>query len=207
MSEVESKLLFNIFVIAIFVGIIASEISEKKKIPKIVPLIFTGMLLGFLVKSIFPELDFNNYNSQFLIFVELTLILVLFFESTHLDLRKFRKYLLPILLLAIVGTLVTAVLIGIILNATASLFPQIGVISLLVALLIGAIVVPTDPAATLAIFKGLGVEIKEKIQITMIGESAINDIIAILLVVTLLVPQVINGNTTRLPWNHPQHPG
>ena len=65
------------------------------------------------------------------------------------DVRRTLEDAAPILLLAIVATLITTAVVGL------ALWPLAGV-PLVVCLLLGAVVATTDPAAVIAIFRDVG---------------------------------------------------
>jgi CPA1 family monovalent cation:H+ antiporter len=83
----------------------------------------------------------------------------------------------PILLLAIVATLVTTAVIGL------ALWPLAGV-PLVVCFLLGAVVATTDPAAVIAIFRGVGAP--GRLTRLVEGEALLNDAAAIALFAVLL---------------------
>ena len=83
----------------------------------------------------------------------------------------------PILLLAIVATLITTAVIGL------ALWPLAGV-SLVVCLLLGAVVATTDPAAVIAIFRDVGAP--ARLTRLVEGEALLNDAAAIALFAVLL---------------------
>ena len=63
-------------------------------------------------------------------------------------------------------------------------------LSLSLDLLVGAIFTPTDPSATFAILRGGDTRVKEKFETILGGESALNDVFAILLVSVIFIPLV-----------------
>jgi NhaP-type Na+/H+ or K+/H+ antiporter len=132
-----------------------------------------------------------------LVLAELTLIMVLYNEGMHLNLKSLRQNFLPIILLAVVGTIMTVIFVSVILTSFAQNIrgEDIAFFSI-TALLTAAVIVPTDPAATFAILKNSGGDINPKIETILGGESAFNDITAILLVLILFVPKVIAGEDT-----------
>jgi monovalent cation:H+ antiporter, CPA1 family len=83
----------------------------------------------------------------------------------------------PILLLAIIATLITSAVIGV------ALWPLAGV-PLVVCLLLGAAVATTDPAAVIAIFRDVGAP--RRLTRLVEGEALLNDAAAIALFAVLL---------------------
>src|SRR5215469_2180713 len=83
----------------------------------------------------------------------------------------------PILLLAIVATLITTGVVGL------ALWPISGV-SLIACLLLGAVVATTDPAAVIAIFRDIGAP--ARLTRLVESEALLNDAAAIALFAVLL---------------------
>jgi cell volume regulation protein A len=175
-------------IVVIFAGVLVGRAAEIYKFPKTIPLILSGLILAFLVAYTDFTLELEVIRDTTLLIAEMALIIVLFKEGMHTNISAIKKYFLPILLLAIFGTFLTAFLVGI----SIELF-HFSSISFLVALLVGATIAPTDPAATFSILRGGGTRVKEQIETILGGESALNDVIAILLVVIIFVPQIVKG--------------
>jgi CPA1 family monovalent cation:H+ antiporter len=93
------------------------------------------------------------------------------------DVRRMIDDAAPILLLAIIATLVTTAVIGL------ALWPLAGA-PLVVCLLLGAAVATTDPAAVIAIFRDLGAP--ARLTRLVEGEALLNDAAAIALFAVLL---------------------
>ncbi|WP_312912858.1 cation:proton antiporter [Natronosalvus caseinilyticus] len=103
--------------------------------------------------------------------------IILFQGAAELDLDQLRETALPPLLLVIPGLPLTAAILG---GSVAYLLE----LPLLVGLLFGAIIVPTDPAAVLAIFQQL--DAPEDLESIIKGESVFNDFVAIVLFTVLV---------------------
>ena len=93
------------------------------------------------------------------------------------DVRRMIDDAAPILLLAIIATLITSAVIGL------ALWPLAGV-PLVVCLLLGAAVATTDPAAVIAIFRDVGAP--GRLTRLVEGEALLNDAAAIALFAVLL---------------------
>ena len=94
-----------------------------------------------------------------------------------LDVRRTLDDAAPILLLAVVATVITTAVIGL------ALWPLAGV-PVVVCLLLGAVVATTDPAAVIAIFRNVGAP--ARLTRLVEGEALLNDAAAISLFVVLL---------------------
>ena len=160
----------------------------------VIPLILTGILLAVFsnLGILSLAIDLHAIQDMAVITAELALITVLFKEGMHLNLKNFQKHILTIILIAIFGTILTTVIVGITVNLSLKL-------SLVTALLVGAIFTPTDPAATFAALRGGGsTRIEEKYESILGGESALNDVIAIIIVVVILIPSATSNTEIAL---------
>ena len=104
------------------------------------------------------------------VFINVFLPLLVFEAGVATDVRRVVEDAAPILLLAIVATLVTTAVIGL------ALSPVSGV-PLVVCLLLGAVVATTDPAAVIAIFRDVGAP--GRLTRLVEGEALLNDAAAI----------------------------
>ncbi len=177
-----------LFIVSLFVilGIIVARFAEQYKFPRTLPLIFTGVGIGmfnYLLKE--PILDVTELGGSLEVIATLVLVVVLFKEGMLLELSTLKLNFKPISLLASLGLILTTILVGLLAGLTIKL-------SVLLALLFGAILSPTDPAATFALFKG-GSRIKKKIESILGGESAFNDAVGIVLVGSVFLPAVETG--------------
>src|SRR6516165_10172907 len=120
------------------------------------------------------------------IFLVVFLPLLLFHAALTIDLREIAPDWAPILTLAIVAVFAAAAAIGFSLSFAAG-------IPLTVALLVGAIVATTDPAAVVAIFRELGAP--ARLTRLLEGESLLNDAAAIVLF-SVLVAMLTEGRQT-----------
>src|SRR5579884_181427 len=102
---------------------------------------------------------------------------LLFDAAFRLDSRELAGLARPVALLAVPGTLFTAVVVGVLLAAALGL-------ALPVALLFGGIVAPTDPVAVVAIFRRL--RVPKRLLVVLEAESLFNDGVAIALYAALL---------------------
>lgn len=102
---------------------------------------------------------------------------LLFAGGLTIDARRLFDDVWPVMLLAIVAVVLCCLAVGYALHITLG-------ISLLTALVLGAIVSPTDTAAVLSIFRDIGAP--RRLSVIVEGESLFNDAAAIALYVVLL---------------------
>jgi CPA1 family monovalent cation:H+ antiporter len=105
------------------------------------------------------------------------LAFLLFAAAINTDLPAMRERRLPIIFLAVFGTLISALIVGVAIWATGHL---IGIdFPLAWGLVFGAVISPTDPVAVLSTLKN--VKMPDRLRIELQGESLFNDGIGIVL--------------------------
>jgi cell volume regulation protein A len=150
-------------------GIGAAMVADRLRVPGLVLFLGLGMLIG---SEGIGGVEFTD--------VELTrtlgtigLVLILFEGGLTAGWNEIRPVLRTALSLALVGTLVTAVIAGL---AAKWLFD----LGTLEALIIGSAVAATDSAAIFAVLRGS--TLRKRLARSLEGESGMNDPVALLLV-------------------------
>jgi potassium/hydrogen antiporter len=138
-------------------------------VPGLLLFLFLGMAIG---SDGLGWIAFDDYELARSIGI-IALALILFEGGLTSGLLEIRPVLAPALSLAIVGTLVTAVVTGL---AAAWLFD----LSTLDGMLFGSVLAATDGAAIFALLRGS--TLKRRLATTLEGESGFNDPVAVLLV-------------------------
>ncbi|MBK8904851.1 MAG: Na+/H+ antiporter [Anaerolineaceae bacterium] len=151
--------------VLLFIAAMVAIVVRRIRLPYTVALVLVGLVLSF-----FPNfLDFT-VSSDLILAI---LVPPLIFEATlHIPWRRLKKDLLPVLLLAVGGTLVGTFVVG-------GLVVEFLGISLAAALAFGALISATDPVAVIAFFRSLGVS--KRLTILVEGESLFNDGVAIVI--------------------------
>jgi Na+:H+ antiporter len=162
-------------------------LASRFSIPYSALLALIGIGVGFLGTSPLgahlplPLADILRTLSSFglsaQVFLYVFLPSLLFAAGLSVDVRRLMDDVVPVLIMAIVAVVVCTLVVG------ASL-STVFAVPLTVALLLGAVIATTDPAAVVAIFRDIGVP--RRLQILVEGESLFNDAAAIALF-TLLV--------------------
>jgi monovalent cation:H+ antiporter, CPA1 family len=134
-------------------------------------------LLRFTDPSSFSLNLFANLPITSVTFIYVFLPLLVFEAGFATDVRRTLDDAAPILLLAVIATVIATAVIGF------SLWPLAG-LPLVVCLLLGAVVATTDPAAVIAIFRDVGAP--ARLTRLVEGEALLNDAAAISLFVVLL---------------------
>jgi CPA1 family monovalent cation:H+ antiporter len=121
------------------------------------------------------SVDFQDVLMNFM------LSFLLFAGAIHIDAAKLKKELLPVILLATVGILLSTFIVGAMLYYLFVLFAM--PIPLIYCLLFGALISPTDPIAVLGILKSA--KIPASLELKISGESLFNDGVAVVVFVSL----------------------
>lgn len=124
------------------------------------------------------------------------LSLLLFAGALHIDLGALRTHRWSVGVLAVLGTVLSTVIVGV---GLYLLLPVIGLeLSLAYCLLFGALISPTDPIAVIAILKSAGAP--QNVNLVVSGESLFNDGVGVVLFSLLLtvatrgeVPSLADG--------------
>lgn len=126
--------------------------------------------------ALLRSLDFSE------VLMEGMLSLLLFAGALHVDLSELRSYRWQIGLLAVVGTLMSTVIVA---YALYWVLPLLGLpLALSWCLVFGALISPTDPIAVMGILKSAGAP--KSLELVISGESLFNDGVGVVLFVLLL---------------------
>src|SRR5262249_3662260 len=133
--------------------------AQRLRFPYTLALVLVGLLFGSL--GFLPSVPLSP---DLVLFI---FIPALLFEGAwNVDARTLREEWLPVLLLAVPGLVLSIVVVALVLARGAGL-------PWLIALLLGAILSPTDPIAVLALFRQLGMP--TRLRTLVEGESLFND--------------------------------
>lgn len=173
-------------------AVLMLPVARRSRIPYTVILAVAGVALGFFMQYLgvsAGELAHGSHTTESSAWRQITgaiaqlritsdAILFLFlpalvFESAlSLDLRKLLAEMRSILFLAIIGVVISTVIVGVTVAAVSG-------VALVVCLLLGAIVSATDPVAVIALFKDLNAP--KRLAVLVEGESLFNDATAIVI--------------------------
>jgi potassium/hydrogen antiporter len=151
-------------------GLVASFLATRLRVPSLALFLGLGMLVG---SEGLGWIAFDDYRLARTIGV-IALVLILFEGGLASGLLQLRPVLGAVAALSTVGTVVTAVVVGL---AAAALFG----FSVKEGLLLGAILSSTDGAAIFAVLRGS--TLSRRLARTLEGESGFNDPMAVMLVV------------------------
>ncbi len=151
----DAQLLILLLVITLMVALI----SRPLRLPYTLVLVVVGLIIGF--SPLLPELRLDPNVVLFLF-----LPILLFEGAWNVDTKQLRANWLPVFLLAVPGLLLSLLVIAALLHWSVGL-------SWLLALLLGAIISPTDPVAVIALLRQLG--LPDRLRTIIEGESLFND--------------------------------
>jgi monovalent cation:H+ antiporter, CPA1 family len=152
----------GVIVLLLVLTLMIALVARRLRFPYTLALVLAGLLLGKV--HIFPDVALNS---------DLVLLLflpaLLFEGAWNTDVRALRDDWLPIFLLAVPGLILSLGVIALTVHWGAG-------IPLLYALLLAAIVSPTDPISVLGLLRQLGMP--SRLSAIIEGESLFNDGIA-----------------------------
>ncbi len=112
---------------------------------------------------------------------------IIFEAALSIDKSSFRRHLVPIVIYAVIGTLVATLLTAeIVHNGTTALSGWCAPIPYVEALTFGALISSIDPIAVLSVLSNMGMTDTDTIYVLIFGESLLNDGVAIVLFHTLV---------------------
>ncbi len=153
-------------VILLSIAALVAIFIRRVRLPYTVALVIVGLILSF-----FPNFLGVDIGSELILAV---LVPPLLFEATlHLHWEQLKRDLIPVLMLALGGTLLGTFVVGFIVTQVLEEVP------LLAAMAFGALISATDPVAVIAFFRTLGVS--KRLSILVEGESLFNDGVAIVI--------------------------
>lgn len=167
--------LMLLFLGMLLLAAIVLPLARMLRLPASLMLVVAGFFGSELITSLGIDTGLRWQHFHLLVFYIFLPVLV--FESAlHIDSRQLAKRILPILILStpmmLLATLLSAIMLYLGIGYPAYY-------TFLAALLTGALLSATDPAAVLDLFKRAGVS--EELILLMDGESLFNDAIAIML--------------------------
>lgn len=132
--------------------------------------------IGTMAQSFVGEIDFKT------VLIDVMLCFLLFAGALHLDIKKLKSLLWPVLSMASLGVIMSMFITG---WLVFIVFGWLGIDPPFIqCLLFGAIIAPTDPIATLGILKQ--VNVPKKLELKIASESLFNDGLGVVAFLTVL---------------------
>jgi len=168
----------GLLLLACVVGIVSNLITH---LPYTIFLTLVGLAIGIL--HIGPDLEETGFSTELIFFVFLPPLL--FQGSLHMELNRLLSHFWPIVCFAIPGVIVSTMLVG------GLVFWVGGITSVMIALLFGALISPTDPVSVLALFREA--KAPEDLRALVEGESLFNDGTGVVLF-TIILQAILTGS-------------
>jgi CPA1 family monovalent cation:H+ antiporter len=185
-------LLLAVLATLLVVVAVSQPVAVRLKLAPVVLLAVIGVAIGAasIVLLHTPSHRFDSVASLFAnlpvgaeTFIYVFLPLLVFEGAITADVRRMLEDAAPILMLAVVATVVCTAVVGV------ALWPIAG-LPLVVCLLLGSVVATTDPAAVIAVFRDVGAA--ARLTRLVEGEALLNDAAAIVMF-TVLLGMIVSG--------------
>jgi cell volume regulation protein A len=171
---------FGLVVLAVAGGVmlalLAAKLSERYPVPA--PALF--LLAALAIPVAFPHIQTVERIGV------VAVILILFDGGMHIGWRRFRRAVVPIAVLGIVGTLTTAIVVAVCAHFLLD-------VSWTLAGVMGAALAPTDPAVMFSILGDK--EIRGRSGTILEGEAGVNDPVGIALVIGMVEFATTDGGS------------
>jgi cell volume regulation protein A len=164
-------------------GLAARLLAQALRIPEVLVLVGAGALIGPSVLDV-VDVPLESLGAQ-LIFT-LGVSAILFHGGLSLSVDVLRRVWISLGLLAIAGVVITTAVVGL---AATVVFD----LPLDQAMLIGAVLSPTDPAILIPLF--IGSRLRRRVAQTVVAESALNDPTGAVLALAIAAA-VLSGNAS-----------
>ncbi|HEX2254578.1 MAG TPA: potassium/proton antiporter [Thermoanaerobaculia bacterium] len=165
----------------LLLGVLFGRMSGRLGVPAFLLFLGAGMLAG---SEGLGGIAFDDYRLAFRLGT-LALVLILFDGGLNTPLPEVRRAWAPATVLATVGVLGTAGLMGLLVRLLGFSWSQ--------SLLLGAVVASTDAAAVFSVLRSSGLQLRRRVGLTLELESGLNDPMAILLTLALTAAVASGG--------------
>ena len=177
-----TALLLLTFGALLAISTLFSRASQRFAVPVALVFLGIGMLAG---SEGIGRIAFEDYHFAFRLGT-MALVLILFDGGLNTPASAVREALRPAAMLATVGVVGTAGIIGVAAHAFGFAWTP--------ALLLGAIVSSTDAAAVFSVLRGSGIQLKRRVGLTLEVESGVNDPVAVILTMALTARLLAPGS-------------
>lgn len=140
--------------------------------------IIVGTLCG-IIGRIIPGLDMDDISFDGELFLRLLLPPIIFEAALSVSKKDFRRRRLAIFMFAIVGTILSTFMTGVMVNVASRVLQSSTDIPILDCIIYGALISSIDPVAILSVLQSLHLSQSDTVFILVLGESLLNDGVAI----------------------------
>jgi potassium/hydrogen antiporter len=169
-------------------GLVAMPLAQWLRLPHMLVMLGLGALMGPSVADII-DLPLDSVGVEILLTLGVSFIL--FHGGLQLSSRVLSQTAVGLGLLVIPGVIVTSVVCGVVAMLVFD-------VPLVMGLLIGAVLAPTDPAILIPLFERM--RLRPKVSQTLVAESAMNDPTGAVLALTFLGLVVSGDGLTAGPF-------
>jgi len=182
-EELSDRRLFVGVAIIALCGLIKSLIRHYhiRWLPEAAGCILVGVTAGYIL-TFYPHNDISFDGNLFL---RIMVPPIVFEAALSIDKRSFSRHVVPILFYAVLGTLVATSVTAFIVHEGSKLL-HCETIPYAEALTFGALISSIDPIAALSVLSNMGMTDKDTVYVVIVGESLLNDGVAIVLFETLV---------------------
>jgi CPA1 family monovalent cation:H+ antiporter len=167
----------GLLLLACLVGIACKWVAH---LPYTIALTGVGLIVALVPWA--PSIESTGFSKDLIFFVMLPPLL--FQGALHMQLSRLMSHFWPIVAFAIVGVVLSTFVIG-------GIFYWVGGIgSVIIALLFGAMITPTDPVSVLALFREC--KVPDDLKYLVEGESLFNDgtgVVIFTIILSMIVDQ------------------
>ena len=195
---IDIVLLLAVLATLLVVVAVSQPVAVRLKLAPVVLLAVIGVAIGTVSGVLLHTTVNNRFDNVAALFANLPvgaetfiyvfLPLLVFEGAITADVRRMLEDAAPILMLAVVATVVCTAVVGF------ALWP-IAELPLVVCLLLGSVVATTDPAAVIAVFRDVGAA--ARLTRLVEGEALLNDAAAIVMF-TVLLGVIVSGRQPNL---------
>ena len=195
---IDIVLLLAVLATLLVVVAVSQPVAVRLKLAPVVLLAVIGVAIGTVSGVLLHTTVTNRFDNVAALFANLPvgaetfiyvfLPLLVFEGAITADVRRMLEDAAPILMLAVVATIVCTAVVGF------ALWP-IAELPLVVCLLLGSVVATTDPAAVIAVFRDVGAA--ARLTRLVEGEALLNDAAAIVMF-TVLLGVIVSGRQPNL---------
>lgn len=179
--EITPDNIMLIVAVLLFFSVLVGKAGSKYGVPALLAFLGIGMIAG--VDGFGLQFD-DAVQAEFIGMVSLCIIL--FSGGLDTDFKKIKPVLMPGLVLATIGVLVTTVLTGAFIHEMMRILLPDYAFGWIESFLLAAIMSSTDSASVFSILNSSGTGLKQRLKPTLELESGSNDPMAYLLVILLI---------------------
>ena len=151
---------------------ISAIVLKKLRFPYTIGLVVIGMALGIVAEHLKVLAPILHVALTHDLIMYVLLPILVFEAAINIKLPALIKELVPVLMLAVVGVVLSTLVVGVVVG-------ELTPVSLAAALIFGALISATDPVAVIALFKEI--HAPERMSLLMDAESLLNDATAIVM--------------------------